>query len=389
MTASKKPGESKKDTASELSSTVKSYMTWYIVAGVSIFIIILGVILSFLPVEVPVNDESVYVSGYPEILTEEIKLKKSGLSFEIPVDVTLDVRHDNPAIKFDIYFLEKDKAELYKHNSADLEKHSLSYEKNVNRINLKIDLKPDTSYVFVVQTGSVVEAEVTYELNTYPFQPYLPFFLILGIIGCVVPFVYIQLTSSKRKKLERALIKEKRRRQKEMSKMRGPIRRETPPQPMMQQAPVQQQPVPGRQMTGTPPPARIQSPEEQLPFIVQQLQVLRQQEIAVSNQLKLQGPAEQKQLLLKRYQEIQIQKQSLQQHAQTLQQNIQQGKYQAAGSNIPSNPNSPSQAGPLGGNQYQQPQSQPPQQPLQQPSPMQAPPNKHSQEEIQNIFSGL
>ena len=120
MTASKKPGESKKDTASELSSTVKSYMTWYIVAGVSIFIIILGVILSFLPVEVPVNDESVYVSGYPEILTEEIKLKKSGLSFEIPVDVTLDVRHDNPAIKFDIYFLEKDKAELYKHNSADL-----------------------------------------------------------------------------------------------------------------------------------------------------------------------------------------------------------------------------------------------------------------------------
>ena len=170
-----------------------------------------------------------------------------------------------------------------------------------------------------------------------------------------------------------------------MAKMPGPFRRETPPQPVMHQAPVQQYPGQGRPVIGTPPPARMQTPEEQLPYIVQQLQVLRQQESAVTNQLQLQGPTEQKQLLIRRYQEIQIQKQSLQQQAQMLQQNIRQGKYQEVGSvNMPPNSNSPPRAAYGIGNQYQQqPRSQ------RQPPPMPTPPNSHSEEEIENIFTGL
>ena len=124
----------------------------------------------------------------------------------------------------------------------------------------------------------------------------------------------------------------------------------------------------------------------QLAGIIRQLQVLRQQEAVVSNQLKIEGYAEQKRLLLGRYQEIQVQKETLQQHARVLQETIQREKMQ--GISAPAAPGSPHAGEPAGTylqNEAKMPAPPPPSQYSDQvPS---VPGQEYRAEELDDIFS--
>ncbi len=369
---SKNPKDDKKDIAKELGAAEKSYRNSYIIGAIFIVFMLVMVIISFYPQEAPLEDDSIYPSRDVDIL-QEITIKNP-LPFNIPVKISVKLSSGtdvNEKVFLNIYFMKKDDAFNNEKDIEMLKQKSIKSLPRTGKMDFEASLEPGTAYVFVMvlpegASNLYSRVNVHYEVNSYPFMPYLPIFIGIGLIGCIVPFIYIQIDLKKTKKLRKALIKEKRTRQKKLSKqgkgtnMPPPIVRPTPPQaqqwagPQAQQYPPHSNPryhpqtqshYPVQTKAQSPPQLQSQpmqtGAQEKLAYIIQQLQVLRQQEAVVSNQLKMEGPSEQKQLLLGRYQEIQTQKQLLQQQAQALQGVIQREKLQSLGSE-PARPRPPS-----------------------------------------------
>jgi len=368
---SKAPNDQKKDIAKELGAAEKSYRNSYIIAAIFIVFLLAMVAISFYPQKAPLEEHPIFPTRNDWEISDEIILQNP-LPFNIPVDISVELSSSADAdekIFLDIYFLKKDDMNDNRNDIEKLKQKSIESKEQTGKMDFDASLEPDTEYVFVMilpegASNLYGEVNVNYEVNSYPFRPYLPVFIGVGLIGCIVPFIYIQMDSKKTKKLRKALKKEKKTRQKKLTKEEAatlglppPIVRPTSPQsgqiwsgphgaqqyPTLarpQYQPQAQHPVQAQSQAQHPVHAQSQPQSQskqtgaqaQLAYVIQQLQVLRQQEIAVSNQLKLEGPAGQKQLLLGRYQEIQTQKQVLQKQAQALQAIIQKEKLQGLGS---------------------------------------------------------
>ena len=333
----------KKDLAKELGETEKSYRNSYIIAGIFIVFMVGMVVFSLYPRNQPVDDKDDYPLAKDSNVLPDISLK-SKLPFDTPVEITITIEPNNenaPPINASIYFLRLEDAEEYQHKTDKLKEISIDWKSNANEMTVKTSLDSSTSYAFVVIPKDSTIVNVRYNMDAYPYRPLLPYFLAFGIIGCIVPFVYILVHRRKSKNIRKALGKEKRkRRRKEERKAARDQRRRMQQQPRFlyqqgsqYQQTVQQQPI----AMGIP---------AQLSAIIQQLQVIRQQEGAVSNQLKFEGSPQQKQLLLRRYQEIQLHKESLQKEAQRLQGEIQMNRLQGMGRG--SNPAAPQPQTPYG-----------------------------------------
>ena len=350
---SKDPKNQKKDIVKELGAAEKSYRNSYIIGAIFIVFLLVMVVISFYPQKASLEDDSIFPSSEAEML-EEITLHNP-LPFNIPVDISVELSPGTDVddkILLNIYFMKKDDANDKLNDIENLKRKSIESKEATGKMDFEASLEPGTPYVFVIvlpegTTNSYNRVKVHYEMNSYPFQPYLPVFIGIGMIGCIVPFIYIQIDSKKTKKLRKALKKEKRSRQKKLTKeesatlgMPPPIVRPSTPPPAQQSLRPQHYPAqahpqyqkPPQSQTQFQPPPMPTGTQGQLAYIIQQLQVLRQQEGVVSNQLKMEGYPEQKQLLLGRYQEIQAQKQILQQQAQALQSIIQKDKLQGLGS---------------------------------------------------------
>ena len=321
----------KVDLVQELGAAEKSYRNSYIIAGIFIVFMAAMVVFSLYPRTQPVNDEDDFLLLNEPNVLPEISLK-SKLPFDTPAEITISVEPSNqnaPPINSNIYFLSVEDAEEYADEPDKLKERSIDWESNTNKMTVKTSLDPNTAYAFVVSpknSTSVKNVNVRYDMDTYPYKPLLPFFLAFGILGCLVPFIYIHVHRRKSDKIRKALGKEKRkRRRKEERKAARDQRRRMQQQPraIYQQAGQYQQIVQQQPMAMTT--------QAQLSAIIQQLQVIRQQEGAVSNQLKFEGSPQQKQLLLGRYQEIQLQKESMQKEAQRLQREIQTNRLQGMG----------------------------------------------------------
>ncbi|MDP7264000.1 MAG: hypothetical protein QGH39_00395 [Candidatus Thermoplasmatota archaeon] len=271
---SKGPEDQKKDIAKELGAAEKSYRNSYIIAAIFIVFMLVMVIISFLPQEAPLENDSIYPTRDAEIL-EEITLQNP-LPFKIPADISIELTigtNTDEKIFLKVYFMKLTDAKKNEYDFEKLKEKSIESREAAGKMDFEANLEPGTAYVFVMalpegDSNPYGRVDIHYEVNTYPFLPYLPVFIGIGLIGCIVPFIYIQRDAKKTKKLRKALIKEKKTRQKKLSKQGGgsdglppPIVRPTPPQSgQIWSGPHGTQQYSPHVRPRYPPPARSQEP---------------------------------------------------------------------------------------------------------------------------------
>jgi len=216
MVKKKKPHSEIIDISKKLYSAEKYYRNSYIIAGIILLFMGAMVALSFYPQNIRVMDEEMDLSGNNEVL-KSIQIDKKIFSFDIPVEGSMIIVPDDPNLEgmifASIYFLETEDAVKYRYDDEMLKNISIAYGHNTDRISFDSKLKTDTGYSFFVitQRGSYLGnyATVDYDMKAYPFRPLLPIFIALGVIGSMVPFVYIHFITGKAKKLRKNLAKKK------------------------------------------------------------------------------------------------------------------------------------------------------------------------------------
>ncbi len=216
MENTKKPHSEIIDISKKLYSAEKYYRNSYIIAGIILLFMGAMVALTFYPQNIRIMDEEMDLSGNNEVL-KSIQIDKKIFSFDIPVEGSMIIVPDDPNLEgmifASIYFLETDDAVKYRYDDEMLKNISIAYGHNTDRISFDSKLKTDTGYSFVVITsrGSYLGnyATVDYDMKAYPFRPLLPIFIALGVIGSMVPFVYIHFITGKAKKLRKNLAKKK------------------------------------------------------------------------------------------------------------------------------------------------------------------------------------
>lgn len=310
------PSKTEEDIRDKLRETEKSYRNSYIIAGVFVLFMIVMLIIAYYPMPIPLRNDSMTVSPTPDILSD-VTLEKKLFGFDIPVDVRMKLEPTGAGEEVPkdtaIYFLARKDAEDLRFTTdvEELESHSLGYQRGREEISFSTALEPDVPYTFLIMREGdnfeTVEATAVYDMDCYPVKPYLPFIIGIGVIGCTVPLVYIVLDSRKKRTLEGQLSKKKKARRKQA------LRRQGSPVPGSPQPPG----IPGQTAA---PVAYNNRNQQHLQYILQQLQVLKQQEGVVQNQLRMAGPREQKVQLLKRYEDIQTQKTQLEKQVIQLQQ---------------------------------------------------------------------
>lgn len=229
MEKTKKPHSEIIDISKKLYSAEKYYRNSYIIAGIILLFMGAMVALTFYPQKIQVTDEEVDLSGNNEVL-KGIQIDKKVFSFDIHVDGSMTIVPDDPELQGNIfasiYFLKTEDAVRYSRGAEYdldmLKNRSIAYGHNTDRISFEAKLEPDTVYSFVIITprGSYLGnyATVDYDMKAYPFRPLLPFFIGLGIIGSIVPFVYIHFITAKAKKLRKNLAKKKARQRAERNR---------------------------------------------------------------------------------------------------------------------------------------------------------------------------
>ena len=209
------------DISKKLYSAEKYYRNSYIIAGIIVLFMGAMVALTFYPQKIRVMDEEMDLSGNDngdnnEVL-KSIQIEKKIFSFDISAEGSMIIVPDDPDLEgkifASIYFLKTKDAKDNQYNEEMLKNISIAYGQNTDRLSFESKLELDTAYSFVVITdGDPYRgkyATVDYDMKAYPFRPLLPFFIGLGIIGSIVPFIYIHFITGKAKKLRKNLAKKK------------------------------------------------------------------------------------------------------------------------------------------------------------------------------------
>jgi len=220
MEKSKKPHSEIIDISKKLYSAEKYYRNAYIIAGIIVLFMVGMVALTFYPQKIRVMDEEMDLSGNAEGDSNEvlksIQIEKKVFSFDIPVKGSMVIVPDDPDLEgkvfASIYFLKTEDV-VHRYNNEMLKNISIAYGHNTDRISFDAKLETNTEYSFVVITsGNPYHgkyATVDYDMKAYPLRPLLPIFIGLGIIGSIVPFVYIHFITAKANKLRKNLAKKK------------------------------------------------------------------------------------------------------------------------------------------------------------------------------------